>query len=117
MGFMDVIPAVSRTIAVGRLYPSGGGSQHGGVLALAFAPLWAGDVLERCSLARPRAEPNVCRSLTRGRRTQKAWTSAREPEEGQQGCNLVQRRLCQRAQLHARAPTDVRRTVRTKCRT
>src|SRR5216684_3871675 len=60
MGFEDAIPAVSGTIAASRLYPSGGGSQHGGVLALAFAPLWPGNVLEGCPLPRPGAEPNLC---------------------------------------------------------
>src|SRR6266436_484080 len=96
MGFTDAIPPVSGPITSGGLHASGCGSQYGGVLALAFAPLWAGDLLERRPFARPGAEPHLCRSFTRGRRAQKAWASTRQLKEGQQGRHLVQRRLFQR---------------------
>src|SRR6266571_16592 len=59
MGFSDAIPAISRTVAPRGLFPFGGGRQHGGVLALAFASLWTGDVLEGGPLPRLGAEPNL----------------------------------------------------------
>src|SRR5262249_22920785 len=62
LGFSNAISTVSRTAPARRLYPPRSWRKHGGVLALAFTPLRAGDVLEGCALTRSRTKPNLWRS-------------------------------------------------------
>ena len=101
LGLAHAISTVPGPTPSGRLRASGGGREHGVVLALVVAPLWPGDVLEGRAVARSRAEPRVCGSLARRGRTRAVRSAAREPREGRQGRHPVQRRLRQRDPLHA----------------
>src|SRR5919198_6277244 len=64
MGFTDAIPAIPGPTSTGGLHPSGRWRQHGGVLALAFASLWSGDLLEGHTFPRSRAKPYLRRTVT-----------------------------------------------------
>ncbi len=117
-------PYDGQLAAVGVCAPGERG-EHGGLLALAFAALRAGDVLEGSSVARPGTEQGVRGDVEGGRGAEEDRTEAGESEEVEQGGDSAGPRLVPRDSVHAVqrprelydcAGADVRCAVRTECR-
>ncbi len=109
LGREGPVPAVRRAAAAAGLVARRERRAHGRVLALALAPLRAGDLLEGAPRPRPRAEPGLRGGDEDRRRAQARRAAARRAHAEEPGRHPAQRRLALRPHVHADRQRHARR--------